>query len=40
MAGTTVLAAIDEAGALEWRLTDDELVDSAEQVDEWITANT
>jgi len=40
MAGTTVLAAIDEAGALEWRLTDDELVDSAEQVDEWIAANT
>ena len=40
MAGTTVLAAIDEAGALAWRLTDDELVDSAEQVDEWIAANT
>ena len=36
MAGTTVLAAIDESGALAWRMTDDELAQSPDQLDAWI----
>jgi hypothetical protein len=40
MAGTTVLAAIDESGALVWRMTDDELARSAEQLDAWIAATS
>jgi hypothetical protein len=40
MAGTTILAAIDQSGALAWRLTDDELAHSQEQLDTWITDNT
>lgn len=40
MAGTTVLAAIDESGALAWRLTDDDLATSLDQLDDWIASNT
>jgi hypothetical protein len=40
MAGTTVLAAIDESGSLAWRLTDDELARSSHQLDGWIAATT
>ena len=40
MAGTTVLAAIDESGALAWRMTDDELMTSAGQLDDWIASTT
>ena len=39
MAGTTVLAAIEESGSLAWRMTDDELAGSPEQLDSWIAAN-
>ena len=40
MAGTTVLAAIDESGSLAWRMTDDELARSPHQLDTWIASNT
>ena len=40
MAGTTVLAAIDESGALAWRMTDDELAQSPDQLDAWIASTT
>ncbi len=40
MAGTTVLAAIDESGALVWRMTDDELARSPGQLDDWIASTT
>jgi hypothetical protein len=40
MAGTTVLAAIDESGALAFRLTDEELAASPSQLDDWIAANS
>ncbi|MFL6081130.1 MAG: hypothetical protein ACJ714_14470 [Ornithinibacter sp.] len=40
MAGTTVLAAIDESGALAWRMTDDELARSSQQLDTWIAATS
>lgn len=40
MAGTTVLAAIDEAGALAWRLTDAELADNRDELDSWIASNS
>jgi len=40
MAGTTVLAAIDESGALAWRMTDDELAQSPNQLDPWIASAT
>ena len=39
-AGTTVLAAIDESGALAWRMTDDELGQSQDQLDDWIASTT
>ena len=39
-AGTTVLAAIDESGALAWRMTDDELAQSQDQLDDWIASTT
>ncbi len=38
MAGTTVLTAIDESGALAWRMTDEELARSSHQLDTWIAA--
>jgi hypothetical protein len=40
MAGTTVLAAIDESGALAWRMTDDELAQSPGRLDDWIASTT
>lgn len=40
MAGTTVLAAIDDSGALAWRMTDAELADSTEQLDTWIASTS
>ena len=40
MAGTTVLAAIDESGALAWRMTDQELAQTPDQLDAWIDANS
>lgn len=40
MAGTTVLAAIDESGALAWRMTDNELAQSPNQLDAWIASAT
>ncbi|HSF98028.1 MAG TPA: hypothetical protein VLA55_05000 [Ornithinibacter sp.] len=40
MSGTTVLAAIDETGALAWRMTDTELTDSPDQLDDWIAFTT
>ena len=40
MAGTTVLAAIDESGALAWRMTDDELAQSTDRLDTWVASTT
>jgi len=40
MAGTTVLAAIDESGALAWRMTEEELAQSTDQLDAWIDSTT
>jgi hypothetical protein len=40
MAGTTVLAAIDESGSLAFRMSDAELPRSTDQLDAWIAANT
>ena len=40
MAGTTVLAAIEESGSLAWRMSDDELARSHDRLDAWIAANT
>ena len=40
MAGTTVLAAIDESGALAWRMTEQELAQSSDQLDTWIDSTT
>jgi hypothetical protein len=40
MGGGTVLAAIDESGALAWRLTDAELAENQDQLDDWIDATT
>ena len=40
MAGTTVLAAIDESGALAWRMTEQELAQSTDQLDTWLASNT
>ena len=40
MAGTTVLAAIDESGGLAWRMTDDQLAQSPGQLDDWIASTT
>ena len=39
MAGTTILAAIDEDGGVAWRLTDEELARSTQQLDEWVAEN-
>jgi hypothetical protein len=39
MAGTTVLAGIDETGALALRLTDDDLAVSGDELDAWIAAS-
>jgi hypothetical protein len=39
MAGTTVLVAIDEAGARAWRMTDDELTQSTDRLDSWISSD-
>ena len=38
MAGTTALAAIDETGALAWRVTDDQLAQSPGRLDDWIAS--
>ena len=38
MAGTTALAAIDETGALAWRMTDDQLAQSPGRLDDWIAS--
>jgi len=40
MAGTSVLAAIDESGALAWRMTEQELAQSTDQLDTWIDSTT
>jgi hypothetical protein len=40
MAGNTVLAAIDEAGGLAWRMTDDQLAQSPGQLADWIASTT
>lgn len=40
MVGTTVLAAINESGALDWRMTDEELANNPDQLDTWIASNT
>ncbi len=40
MAGTTVLAAIDESGSLAWRMTDDELARSPQPLDTWIATTS
>lgn len=40
MAGTTVLVAIDESGARAWRMTDDELAQSTDRLDDWVASNT
>jgi hypothetical protein len=40
MAGTTVLAAIDESGALAWRMNEQELAQSSDPLDNWIASTT
>jgi hypothetical protein len=40
MAGGTVLAAIDESGVLVWRMTEQELAQSSDQLDNWIDSTT
>ena len=40
MAGTTVLVAIDESGARAWRMTDDELTRSTDQLDTWVASTS
>ena len=37
---TTVLAAIDESGALVFRLSDEDLARSPSRLDDWIAANS